>query len=99
MVEVKNLLFQPITLHYGAAGRGFHLGPRERIQLRDEDVSPEMEMAARRKHIALTTLPGEPVVEGPLSPVTDPEIEEAVKQNFLAGRQAMSAARTARRRN
>jgi len=99
MVEVKNLLFQPITLHYGGTGRGFHLGPRERIQLRDEEVSPEIEMAAKRKHIALTTLPGEPVADGPLSPVTDPDIEKAVKQTLLGNRPAAGARSATRRRS
>ena len=51
MVEVKNLLFQPLSLHT-RDGRGLHLGPRERLRIPDDAVSPEIEAAARRGHIA-----------------------------------------------
>ena len=54
MVEVRNLLFQPVSLHLAGDGRGFHIGPRERVQIRDDQVSLEMQMAARRGLIVLT---------------------------------------------
>ena len=53
MVEVKNLLFQPVSLHLAGDGCGFHMGPRERVQIEDDQVSLEMQMAARRGQIAL----------------------------------------------
>ncbi len=53
MIEVKNLLFQPLTLHT-RSGRGLHLGPRERLRLPDDEVSPEMEASARRGAVNLT---------------------------------------------
>ncbi len=53
MVEVRNLLFQPVSLHLAGDGRGFHIGPRERVQIQDAQVSLEMQMAARRGQIAL----------------------------------------------
>ncbi len=53
MVEVRNLLFQPVSLHLAGDGRGFHMGPRERVQIRDDQVWLEMQMAARHEQIAL----------------------------------------------
>ena len=54
MIEVRNLLFQPVSLHLAGDGRGFHIGPREKVQVRDDQVSLEMQMAARRGLITLT---------------------------------------------
>jgi hypothetical protein len=78
MVEIKNLLFQPITLHYGGDGRGFHMGPREKTQIRDDQVSPEMEMAAKRGQITLTRLPGEKTE----SPEVTLPAEQSPKENI-----------------
>ena len=52
MIEVKNLLFQPLSLHT-RSGHGLHLGPRERLRLPDDEVSAEMEAAARRGAIVI----------------------------------------------
>jgi hypothetical protein len=48
MIEVKNLLFQPLTLHT-RSGRGLHLGPRERLRLPDDEVSPETDVARHNR--------------------------------------------------
>jgi len=55
MIEVKNLLFQPLSLHT-RDGRGLHLGPRQRLRLPDDDVSLEMEAAARRGAVSLSSI-------------------------------------------
>jgi hypothetical protein len=84
MVEVKNLLFQPITLHFGGDGRGFHMGPREKTQIREDQVSPEMEMAAKRGQITLTRLRE----ETNKAPVSDAPAEKSVTEpaGFRASR-------------
>ena len=53
MIEIKNLLFQPLTLHLAGSGRGLHLGPRERRTISEEDVSAEIEAASRRGLVSL----------------------------------------------
>lgn len=57
MIEIRNLLFQPLTFHLAGGGRGIHLNPRERRRVREEDVSSEIEAAARRGLVALTAAP------------------------------------------
>ena len=57
MIEIRNLLFQPLTFHLAGGGRGIHLNPRERRMVREEDVSPEIEAAARRGLVSLTAAP------------------------------------------
>lgn len=57
MHEIKNLLFQPLTLHR-RDGAGLHLGPRERQALPDQAISAEMRQAERRGQISVR-----PVVE------------------------------------
>jgi len=56
VTEIKNLQFQPLTFHL-ANGRGLHLGPRERRELEDSDLSPEIALAARRGLVLLLPLP------------------------------------------
>jgi hypothetical protein len=52
MIEIKNLLFQPLTLRRTGGG-GLHLGPREKAKLPEADVSEEMKRAEARGLIAL----------------------------------------------
>jgi hypothetical protein len=53
VIEIKNLLFQPLTFHL-AGGRGLHLNPRERKTVAESDISPEIEAAAKRNLISLS---------------------------------------------
>ena len=60
MTEIKNLLFQPLTFHL-ADGRGLHLGPRERRPIADEQISPEIELAEKRRFVQIDrALPAAP---------------------------------------
>lgn len=52
MIEVRNLLFQPLTFQL-ADGASLHLGPRERRTIASELVSPELEQAQRRNYVDL----------------------------------------------
>ena len=54
MIEIKNLLFQPLTFHLAGDGQGLHLNPRERKSIGNEQLSPEIEAAAKRGLISLT---------------------------------------------
>ena len=54
MIEIKNLLFQPLTFHLAGGGRGLHLNPRERRTLGEDDISAEIDIAAKRGFVSLT---------------------------------------------
>lgn len=54
MIEVKNLLFQPLTFHLRDGKDSLHFGPRQRRLIEADTVSPELEQAARRKFVAMT---------------------------------------------
>lgn len=71
MIEVRNLLFQPLTFDV-AGGESLHLGPRQRRAIEKDHMSQEMEQAARRGYIRLTEqsdAAGEPEAT-PTTPVT-----------------------------
>jgi len=68
VIEIRNLLFQPLTFHLAGGGRGIHLNPRERRRVREEDVSPEIEAAARRGLVSLTAAPQAAVSPEPAEP-------------------------------
>ncbi len=53
MIEIKNLMFQPLTLHLAGDGGGLHLKPREVRKLGREYLSPEMEAAEKRGFISI----------------------------------------------
>ena len=55
MIEIKNLLFQPLSLHR-RDGTGIHLGPRRRATIEDEAVSEEMRRAEARGVVSLAPL-------------------------------------------
>ena len=52
MIEVRNLLFQPLTFQL-ADGASLHLGPRKRRTIASDQVSPELEQAQRRNYVDL----------------------------------------------
>jgi hypothetical protein len=64
MIEVKNLLFQPLTFHLRDGRESLHLGPRQRREIEDGQVSPELRQAERRGAVTLTEKPGNPEPDG-----------------------------------
>jgi len=53
MVEIRNLKFQPLTLHLANSKRTVHLPPRGTTEINDNDVSTEIRRAAERGFVAL----------------------------------------------
>lgn len=53
MIEVRNLLFQPLTFHLTGGDGNLHLGPRQRRVIDNDKVSMELEQAARRGLVSL----------------------------------------------
>lgn len=75
MIEVKNLLFQPLTLRREEPAGGLYLGPREKATLRGKEISEEMRLAEARGLISIRQLPApEPATK------TDPEAAKAKKE-------------------
>ncbi len=70
MIEIKNLLFQPLTFHLSGGGRGLHLNPRERGALGVDDSCPEIDVAAKRGFVSLT--PVRPIAPEPEPPRDEP---------------------------
>ncbi len=56
MIEIRNLLFQPLTFQLAGEQRGLHLGSRQRKLVDDAQVSEEIRTAAKRGFVALTVL-------------------------------------------
>ncbi|MBW2104357.1 MAG: hypothetical protein JRH05_17290, partial [Deltaproteobacteria bacterium] len=54
MIAIKNLLFQPLTFQLAGDGQGLHLNPRERKVISRENLSAEIETAAKRGLVSLT---------------------------------------------
>jgi len=54
VIDVKNLLFQPLTFHLVGTEENLHLAPRERRRIPKAQVSKELELAGRRGVVSLT---------------------------------------------
>jgi len=83
VIEIRNLLFQPLTLHLAGDGRGLHLNPREIRSIGDDDLSPEIEAAAKRGLVSLSGRSASPEAvprsEKPLDEPLKPEQEDGGK--------------------
>lgn len=77
MIEIRNLLIQPLTFQLAGEQRGLHLGARQRRLIEDAHVSEDIRSAAKGGFIALTpqTEPDQPEAQ----PVVEPEIDESVQ--------------------
>ena len=72
MIEIRNLLFQPLTFQLAGEQRGLHLRSRQRKLVDDAQVSDEIRVAAKRGFVALAEL------EQPDQPETQPAASEEV---------------------
>ncbi len=57
MIEIRNLMFQPLTLHMAGEEGGVHLGSRERKTIADDQLSDEIRTAADRGFLSLADVP------------------------------------------
>ena len=53
MIEIRNLKFQPLTLHLANSKRSVHLASRGKAEIDDKDVSVEIRNAAQKGFLAL----------------------------------------------
>jgi len=53
MLEIKNLLFQPLTLHLADSTKSIHLGSRDKTTIKDKELSREIEKAQARGWISV----------------------------------------------
>ncbi len=56
MIEIRNLLNQPLTFQLARQSASLHLSPRERQILRRDEVTAEMRTAASRGFVALANM-------------------------------------------
>ena len=56
MIEIRNLLSQPLTFQLAGEEQGLHLRSRQRKQVEDAQVSEEMRTAAKAGFVILTEL-------------------------------------------
>ncbi len=67
MLEIKNLLFQPLTLHLAKSNESIHLTSRGKATIKDDAISPEIQRAQAKGWVTVKTVeaqgdqPGEPV--------------------------------------
>lgn len=77
MIEIRNLLFQPLTFHLVGEERGLHLRARQRICVAEESVSEEMQLAENRGFISIEPIE-ETLEQATQQPDTLPENVDAV---------------------
>ena len=53
MIELRNLKFQPLTLHLADSKRTVHLASRGKTRIASKDVSAEIRSAARKGFLTL----------------------------------------------
>ena len=53
MIEIRNLKFQPLTLHLANSKRTVHLASRGKTEIDDKDVSVEIRNTAQKGFLAL----------------------------------------------
>lgn len=94
MIEIRNLMFQPLTFQLAGGIESLHLGPREREIIPDEQVSVEMRRADEGGFVTLSE-----VTESEDSPDGDQSagdvIPEAMEPDVEAAGDASTASEVA----
>jgi len=57
MPEIKNLLFQPLTLHLADSNKSIHLASRGKVTLKDKELSQEIKRAQAKGWVSIKNLP------------------------------------------
>ena len=55
MLELKNLLFQPLTLHLANSTKSIHLGSRDKVAIKEKDLSQEIKRTQAKGWISVKT--------------------------------------------
>ena len=92
MIEIRNLMFQPLAFHLAGEEGGIHLGSRERRTIPEDQLSDEIRVAAARGFVSLSEVT-ESTQTDPRAETTD---DEHVAEPATADSQA--SARQKRRR-
>ena len=94
MIEIHNLLSQPLTFQLAGEEQGLHLRSRQRKQIEDTQVSEEMRTAAKAGFVILTELeqPDEPEAQPAVSEEAATPPESAAEQSVepVAGESAQA---------
>lgn len=81
-MKIKNLLFQPVTLHLAIDNEGLHLNAREVKDVFERQVSREIRRAAERGLISIIRSAGKQVDHTLITEITTaPEIPSANPPN------------------
>jgi len=54
VIEIRNLMFQPLSFHLAGEEGGIHLGSRERRTIPEEQLSEEIRVAEARGYVSLS---------------------------------------------
>lgn len=79
MIEIRNLLFQPLTFQLAGEEHGLHVGPRQTKTIEDDKLSQEIEAAGKRGFISIGTVETPPEEFDPetmMSAPADPTADE-----------------------
>ena len=90
MIEIRNLMFQPLAFHMVGDEGSIHLGSRERMIIPEEHISDEIRTAVARGFVSLADVSG--------STQPDPPVECAVSEHSEAADNGSSEARPRKRR-
>lgn len=78
MIEIRNLLFQPLTFQLAGEEHGLHVGPRQTKTIEDDKLSQEIEAAGQRGFVSIGTAetpPDEFDPETMMSAPADPDAD------------------------
>ena len=80
-MQLKNLLFQPLTLHLSVDNKGLHINARECLEIATEHISEEIRLAATRGLVSLI----DEVDDGPDHALSSEVAEETPQSATEAG--------------
>ena len=78
MIEIRNLLFQPLTFQLAGEEHGLHVGPRQTKTIEDDRLSQEIEAAGKRGFVSIGTVETPPEEFDPetmMSAPADPDAD------------------------
>ena len=87
MIEIRNLKFQPLTLHVANSKRSVHLAARGKVTVDAKDVSAEIRGAAQKGFVALRELkPSRPAAGSKRAPAVPAEPKAPAKPDVTTAK-------------